>query len=396
VTKRPPWILPAIILSQFAGTSIWFASNAVLGDLRQDWGLAASSLGYMTVAVQFGFVCGTLTFAFLAISDRHSPRNVFLASCLLGAISNLAIPWLANGLWSLLLFRFLSGFFIAGIYPVGMKIAAGWYREDLGKAIGFLVGALVLGTAFPHLLRGLGQHIPWEIVIASISASAALGGLLMFAFVPDGPYLAKGSGFDPHVFREIFRSPGFRASAFGYFGHMWELYALWAFVPVLLGAHAELYGKINVSLWSFLVIAAGAVGCVVGGLVSLRNGSARVASVQLLASGACCVVSPLFFFTPAPLFLAFLLFWGMVVVGDSPQFSALNARYAPHTRVGSALTIANCIGFSISIVSVQLLNSLAAHVPVAWLFLPLTIGPVLGLIALKPLLSGESVEAELS
>lgn len=387
MTQRAPWILPVIILSQFAGTSLWFAGNAVLGDLQREWELGAASLGYMTSAVQLGFVAGTLVFAFFAVSDRHSPRIVFLACSLLGAASNLAVFLSAEGLWSLLAFRFLTGFFLAGIYPVGMKIAAGWYRDDLGRAIGFLVGALVLGTAFPHLLRGIGQMLPWEMVLAGVSGSAAVGGLLMFMLVPDGPYITRGAGFDPAAFKAIFTSPKFRASAFGYFGHMWELYALWAFVPLLLARYAEQHAGLDVSLWSFAIIATGAVGCIVGGLVSLRYGSARVAFVQLLASGICCLASPLIFHAPPAVFLAFLLFWGVVVVGDSPQLSALNARYAPPALVGSALTIANCVGFSITIVSIQLLTILATSVDIAWLFLPLAIGPVIGLLALRPLLS---------
>jgi len=391
--QRPPWILPVIVLSQLAGTSLWFAGNAVLGDLQREWGLGIASLGYITSAVQLGFVAGTLVFAFLALSDRHSPRNVFFTCSLLGAACNLAVMLVAQGLWSLLLFRFLTGFFLAGIYPVGMKIASGWYRHDLGKAIGFLVGALVLGTAFPHLLRGLGQAVDWEVVMAFVSAAAVLGGVLMLALVPDGPHISRGAGFDTGAIKAIFSSPRFRASAFGYFGHMWELYALWAFVPLALTRYAGGQAGPEVSLWSFAIIAAGAVGCVAGGLLSLRLGSARVAFAQLSASGICCLVSPLMFFAAPPAFLAFLLLWGVVVVGDSPQFSALNARFAPPELVGSALTIANCIGFGITIASIQLLNTLAAAIDVIYLFLPLALGPVVGLLSLRPLLR-ETTPAE--
>ncbi len=386
----PRRILPVIIGSQFAGTSLWFAGNAVLADLQREWGLPAEALGYTTSAVQLGFIAGTLAFAFFAVSDRVSPRIVFFVCSLAGAAANLGVYALAGGVWSLAAFRFLTGFFLAGIYPVGMKIASGWYRSDLGNALGFLVGALVVGTAFPHLLKGLGGALPWETVLVAVSAVAALGGVLMLLFVPDGPYLARAAKFDPRALAVIFRSPRFRASAFGYFGHMWELYAFWAFVPFAIAAHvaASGGGGLNVPLWSFAVIAAGFLGCAGGGLVSLRAGSARVAFVQLAASGACCAASPLLFHAPTPVFLAFLLFWGVVVVGDSPQFSALNAQNAPRQLVGSALTIANCIGFAITIGSIQLLNLLATPASAALLFLALTPGPVLGLIALAPLLRG--------
>jgi len=385
--SRPSQVLPIIIFSQFAGTSLWFAGNAVLGDLQRHWGLATEALGYATSAVQLGFIAGTLAFAFFAVSDRWSPRNVFFLCSFAGALSNLGIYAFAEGFWSLLGFRFLTGFFLAGIYPVGMKIASGWFRSDLGNALGFLVGALVLGTAFPHLLKGLGQQFPWEAVMLSVSAVAAFGGLLMLILVPDGPYLAKGAKFDPAALAAIFRSRRFRASAFGYFGHMWELYAFWAFVPFVLAAHsAQRTPDLNISMWAFLIIAAGFLGCAFGGIVSLRWGSARVAFGQLACSGLCCAASPLFFDAPAPVFLAFLFFWGIVVVGDSPQFSALNAQNAPRERVGSALTIGNCIGFSITILSIQLLNSLASSTSAAYLFLALTPGPILGLIALWPLL----------
>jgi predicted MFS family arabinose efflux permease len=219
---------------------------------------------------------------------------------------------------------------------------------------------------------------------------------MMYALVPDGPFLSAGARFAPGSLATIFRSTGFRASSFGYFGHMWELYAFWAFVPPLVGAYNARTSEadLNVSLLAFATIAAGALGCVVGGYLSLRFGSARVARVQLAASGVCCLLSPLMFQAPPVLFVAFLALWGTVVVGDSPQFSALNARYAPSDQVGSALTIANCIGFGISIVSIQLLNSLAGSLPAQYLFLLLVPGPIFGLMALRPLLNGSDPGAQ--
>jgi MFS family permease len=360
----------------------------VIGDLQAQWGLPAALLGDLTSAVQLGFIAGTLVFAFFAISDLFSPRKVFFACTLGGAAMNGAAVLLDGSVGALLALRFATGFFIAGIYPVGMKIASGWYQRDLGNALGFLVGALVAGTAFPHLLKGLGQALPWQAVMLSVSAVCALGGALMLALVPDGPHLSKGARFDPRALASVFLAPRFRASAFGYFGHMWELYAFYTFVPLVLVAHvARAPGAaLNVSFWTFAAIGAGAIGCVAGGLVSLRKGSAAVAFAQLAASGACCLLSPIAFLAPTPLFLAFLVFWGVVVAGDSPQFSALNAAGAPRELVGSALTIANCIGFSITIASIQLLSWLAPSLGAQWLFLLLAPGPALGLLALLPLL----------
>jgi MFS family permease len=360
----------------------------VLADLQREWGLPAEALGYTTSAVQLGFIAGTLAFAFFAVADRFSPRLVFFLCALAGALFNAALLAAGPSLAGLLALRFSTGFFLAGIYPVGMKIASGWYQKDLGNALGFLVGALVAGTAFPHLLRGLGAALPWQQVLLAASGVALLGGFAMLALVPDGPHLAKAAKFDARALAAVFRVKAFRASSFGYFGHMWELYAFWAFVPWILAAHAAARGgAMQVPLWSFAVIAAGAVGCAAGGLASLRWGSARVAFAQLSASGLCCLASPLAFHAPTPLFLGFLLFWGVVVVGDSPQFSALNAHSAPRERVGSALTIANCIGFGITIFSIELLNAASAGLAPQWLFLLLAPGPALGLAALRPLLA---------
>ena len=392
MASPPRRILPAIIFSLFAGTSLWFAGNAVLADLQRHWGLSSDALAYLISSVQLGFIAGTLVFAVLAISDMFPARRVFLICSLLGALCNAGVSLFADGLTSLVVFRLLTGFFLAGIYPIGMKIAAGWYQRDLGKAMGFLVGAVVLGTAFPHLLKSLGHSLPWWSVVLSVSAIAAFGGFVMFVLVPDGPYLSNGAKFDPGALRMIFRSRQFRSSACGYFGHMWELYAFWAFVPVMLATYigSGTTVRLDISLWAFLIIGAGAIGCVAGGFLTGKFGSARVASAQLAISGICCIASPFLFSTSPPVFLLFLLIWGATVVGDSPQFSTLNAHYAPKGLVGSALTIVNCIGFSITIVSIQLLSYASHYFDTRWLFLLLTVGPVAGLYAMRPLLGGQA------
>lgn len=384
----PARILPLIILSQFAGTSLWFAGNAVLPELQQLYDLPPGAIGNITSAVQFGFISGTLTFAFFVIADRFSPSLVFFVCAWLGAFFNLGLYLFAGGFAGLLFFRFLTGFFLAGIYPIGMKIAADWYARDLGKALGFLVGALVLGKAFPYFLKFSSGDYPWYSIILATSSFAALGGLLVWAFIPDGPYRRRGGGFRPGVIREIFRFRDFRQAAFGYFGHMWELYAFWAFIPLFLSAYVERPSMpaLEVPLWSALIIGMGTLGCIAGGYWSLRIGSARVAWWMLLTSGLCCLVSPLLFQAPAWLFLPFLLLWGFAVVGDSPQFSTLVARTAPGEYVGSALTIVNCIGFSITIASIELLN-VAAHF---WsrqsMYVLLAVGPLFGLWAIARLL----------
>ena len=384
--ERPARILPAIIVSQFAATSVWFAGNAVLPDLQRELALPPESLGWMTSSVQLGFIVGTLISALTALPDRVPPRLVYLLSAAFAAASNLALL-AAPGVAEVLVLRFLTGIGLAGIYPVGMKIAAGWYREGLGRAIGFLVGALVLGSAVGHFIRAVGSSAPWEGVIAVISALCLSGGVLLWVAVPHGPHHSMSPRVRGAALGEIFRSPRFRASAFGYFGHMWELYTLWTFVPALLVLHGIGGGDPGtISWWTCWVIAAGAIGCMGGGLLSGRFGSARVAGAQLFLSGACCLLLPLVFQAGPVVLIAFLLFWGIVVVGDSPQFSALNAQTAPKELVGSALTIANSIGFAITIPSIELMNALSFVVPLPWVFPLLAIGPLFGLLSLRPLL----------
>ena len=384
--SRPRYLLPVIVFSQFCGTSLWFAANAVLVDLQQDWGLAQDSPGHITIAVQLGFILGTFLFALLVIADRFSPRLVFFVSSIVAALATaslLVIPQLPS---ALLLSRFVSGFFLAGIYPVGMKIAAGWFQRDLGRALGFLVGALVLGTAFPHLLRASGAQLPWQAVIVSVSVLAVIGAGAMLLLVPDGPYMTRGSGFTPRALTILLHSKRLRASACGYFGHMWELYALWAFLPLWLIAYSQRNAvELNPSWWTFAIIAIGFFGCAIGGAISMRAGSARVAAVQLAISGICCLMSPLFFNGDSLPLLLFLLLWGITVAGDSPQFSALNAKYAPPEYLGSVLTLVNCIGFLVTVFSIQLLDALLGIIPVDFLFWLLIPGPVIGLWMMRGL-----------
>lgn len=375
-SARPRWILPAIVAGQWMVTSLWFATNAVIGSLQELWGTTGGE-GVVTTAVQLGFIVGTLAFAIGGISDRFRATNVFLICALLGAAANAAVLVAPEIFTLVLLLRFLVGFFLAGVYPVGMRIAAGWYAGGLGRALGFLVGALVLGTASPHLLRAVGTDWDWQLLVVGTSLLAVGGGLLVWR-VPEGPHLTRGGAVRFRGVLAAFRNRRFRASALGYFGHMWEMYAFWAFVPVWITAHG--FTGADSSWLAFAVIAAGFIGCAVGGLFVERLGGGRIALGQLGVSGACCVVSPFMLHTPTPVFASFLLLWGIAVAGDSPQFSALTAHFAPRELVGSALTLVNSIGFAITIVSLSLLEWLQFVAGVQWLLLPLVLGPLCGLI----------------
>jgi predicted MFS family arabinose efflux permease len=383
--KSYKWILTIIVFSQFCCTSLWFAGNGVMSNLIIDFELDDKALGHLTSAVQFGFITGTLIFAILTIADRFSPSKVFFFSALLGAIFNILIIFEGNSFYSLLLLRFLTGFFLAGIYPVGMKIAADYYQRGLGLSLGYLVGALVLGTAFPHLLKGLSNDLPWRFVNIVTSNLALLGGLLMMVFVPNGPYRSRGQQLDFSVFINVFRDRNFRSAAFGYFGHMWELYAFWAFIPLMLVTYRDLHPDIlfNIPVLSFLIIGIGGLSCVLGGYLSLNMGTKKTAFMALFLSCICCLLSPLVFLQDyKSILIAFLIFWGMVVVADSPLFSTLVAQNVKSESKGTALTIVNCIGFSITIGSIQLLNMLYEVINVKYLYIILSVGPILGLISL--------------
>lgn len=386
MSAAPRHVLPVIVIAQFCGTSPWFAVNAVMPELQRSLSLAPGAVGSLSSAVQLGFIAGTLVFALLAVADRHSPRLVFLLCALAAAAGNAAAAlWPAPDLATLWALRALTGFFLAGIYPVGMKIAATWYPDGLGRALGWLIGALVLGTATPHALRALGADWPWQPVMLSVSGLAALGGVLLWAAVPDSLHAPRASTLQWRALGAIASDARLRASVLGYFSHMWELYTLWVLVPAILAT--RLTAGAALSAGAFAVIAAGALGCVLGGRWAQRHGSARVAGGQLAVSGLCCLAAPWLMDAPAALFAAWLAVWGFTVAGDSPQFSALTATNAPRAAVGSVLTLVNCIGFAISIVSIQLFVDLAQRHPLGLLLPALALGPLLGLWALRPLLA---------
>ena len=378
-------VLTTIVISQFFCTSLWFAGNAIMPEIIANLHLENDFLAHITSAIQFGFITGTLTFAVLTIADRFSPSLVFLGSAVLASLFNLGISFDNINEVNILIFRFLTGFFLAGIYPVGMKIASDYYQKGLGKSLGFLVGALVLGTAFPYLLKNFMVNFPYKYVIYGTSILSILGGAIMYTFVPDGPFRKTGQKLELNTFLKVFHNKKFQAAAFGYFGHMWELYAFWAFVPVMLKFYKNQFPEydLNVPLYSFLIIASGSVACVISGQISARFQPKIIATIALSASCFCCLVSPFFLAQSSSIvLLIFLFFWGMVVVADSPLFSTLVAQNAPESSRGTSLTIVNCIGFAITIVSIQFINAISSRIDGQYLYTFLAVGPLLGLVAL--------------
>lgn len=380
--------IPIIVLAELFGASLWFSANAAGPDLARDWGASVPDIGFLTNAVQLGFILGALGLSLSGIADRFTASRIFAASAVLGALFNAGFALLASDISSAAVYRFGVGLCLAGIYPLGMKLIVGWAPERAGTVLALLVGMLTLGTALPQAIHALGAAWPWQGAILA-SSLLALVAAAMILKLGDGPHF-KRSANAPRIRAgrslAAFRIPAFRASAFGYFGHMWELYAFWTLVPVLIAAAgADSALGVGNAWLSFAIIGIGALGCVLGGRLSRNFGSARVAAVALAISGACCITFPLVAGTAPLLVIAFLLVWGTAVIADSPQFSALSANACPPDLVGGALAIQNAIGFAITLAAIALgtavFDSLGTRV--AWLLVP---GPILGLIGLAPLL----------
>lgn len=373
-----------IVLAQLLGTSLWFTPNSAAESLSFHWGLSAAQLGQLTSATQLGFIVGTLLVATTGLAERFRASRVFMVSCLLGAAFNGLFAVVNWAFEPALLLRFAVGISLAGIYPLGMKLIIAWSPRNTGATLGLLVAMLTLGSALPHLVRALGIQWAWQTVVFSASVFAVIGGA-MVRWLGDGPHLpppARGR-LAWGAALKVLAEPRFRASASGYFGHMWELYAFWTLLPFfvadVLRAALTTPPAWLPSLLTFLLMGGlGALGAWVAGLASRRVGSPRVAAVALFTSGLMCLVYPLVPESAWPLKLLVLALWGLTVVSDSAQFSATSASVCPPALVGGALAIQNSIGFFITVVSITLVMAHYETVgsAVAWYLLP---GPLLGL-----------------
>jgi len=393
--RRPPHqkqgggrALLLVSLAVFLASSIWFSGTAAGAVLKKAWSLSEVQNAWLTIAVQLGFIAGTFLYAVFNLPDIFSSRWVFFVSAFFGALFNGAFALLSQDLGSALLFRFLTGVMLAGIYPVGMKIVASWFRSGLGWRLGVMVGALTLGTAVPYLFFALGAELPWRLLMAAASGMALLGGVVVLTAVPAGPYLRGKARFDMRMAFRIFRFRPFRLQALGYFGHMWELYAFWSLGGFYLGASFQQTASPlseRLSLICFLVIGIGALGCIGGGWVSRFWGERRVALLSLWVSGVLCLLSGFFFSLPGSVVMILALVWGFFVVADSPQFSALAAVTCPPEYTGTALTIQNGIGFGITVVAIQFIAWAAQVTGWQWVFVLLAVGPIAGAAAMHRL-----------
>jgi MFS family permease len=382
-------------LAMFLGMTMWFSATAANGPIVAEFHLSTAQTAWLTMAVQGGFVVGTLASAMLNLPDVINARRLFTFGCIAGAFANAALA-VCRGPVSLISLRVVTGAALAWVYPPGMKVAAGWFERRRGAALGVLIGALTIGSAFPHLLAAMSAAVAWRVLVLFASALAIAGGGIVKAFVEDGPYVAASAPFDPHAVVRVFADRGTRLATLGYLGHMWELYAVWTWMAAFASAA---FGVTSLtatpssaagSTVAFVTIASGAIGSAAAGWFADRIGKARIASWAMVTSGACCLMAGVMFNAPAPAIVAFAVIWGIAVVADSAQLSALVAQYSPRDHVGTALTLQTCIGFLLTMVSIRLLPVAAQRIGWQWVFVCLAPGPFLGVLALRGL-TGDSI-----
>jgi MFS family permease len=375
-------------LAMFLGMTLWFSATAANAQIVAEFRLTPAQTAWLTMAVQGGFVIGTLVSAVLNLPDVINARRLFNIGCIAGALSN-AFLALASGPLSLIVLRASTGAALAWVYPPGMKIAAGWFERRRGAALGVLIGALTVGSAFPHLLAVASATIRWRVLMLVASTLAVSGGAIVNIFVRDGPYVAASARFDPRAVARVFADRGTRLATLGYLGHMWELYAVWtwiaAFVSAALGAVASTPASTTGSAVAFATIGSGALGSVAAGWLADRVGKARIAAWAMMASGTCCAVAGLVFRAPIAVVFVFAVVWGVAVVADSAQLSALVAQHSPRDHVGTALTVQTCAGFLLTMASIRLVPVVAQVIGWQWVFVCLLPGPILGVAALRGL-----------